>query len=443
MRDLAAIRQQILSADGKRLSLGELKYTNKEDADAILQTIRENPQLEAISLDNLSMATQWMEPIVEAAAACPHLRDVSLSGNPLSAKAAKHLTQALGQWPQLETLRLERTGLTPKSAAPLITALRGNSQLRSLSLSNNKLQDTGGEVADLMGALPRLRQLYLEDCQLTDTAIRRIGDALATTGRDIVTCSLHYNTAGIAASDYFAERIIGSQHRNLLSTPLDEDRLREYCGKQLEMVRDLITHLPEGDAPPQAAFDSIPAVALARMDSRLPALEAKTHPQELVPELTRYMDSLPNDIMDLRAADSRGYTPLDNPRTWLRIAEWQPVPSKQELLAQSRNCESLLIIGLARDAETVITGLNNHGIGLTADVLCDRQGKPSPVLQQLLEDGTAPLLFTAANWRGQPPQEMQRVYDLLPDAQRDAVSNYHTLRTRLGMEQQPKTSIGR
>lgn len=70
-------------------------------------------------------------------------------------------------------------------------------------------------------------------------------------------------------------------------------------------------------------------------------------------------------------------------------------------------------------------------------------GQALPVLQQLLEDGTAPLLFTAANWRGQPPQEMQRIYDLLPDAQRNAVPNYHTLRTRLGMEQQPKTSIGR
>lgn len=435
----------LLSSDGTHLSISSARYVNKEDADIILQTIRTAPKLEVISLDNLNLAAPWMEPIVEAIAACSHIRRLSLSGNPLSPACIRHLTAALHQWPQLEALGLERTQLTGKAVKPLCAALTGKQCLRQLNLSNNALKHAGADVADLIGSLPALRHLELEDCQLTPAAVERFADRLATAGGDIVTCSLHYNHVPPETAEHFTRRIIGARHRNLIAPPLDDDMLRAYCGDQLEKIRSLISHLPDEGKEMDATFRGIPTPLLAEMDTRLPALEAKTYPQELVPSLTAFLDSLPRDsscLDTLTAADGHGYTPLDSPRTWLDIGSWQDMPPLETLLRPGRDCESLLIIGLARDAETVIAGLNTRGIRITESALRNKDGSPSPVMQRLLDDGTAPLLFTADNWRGETPQAMQRIHAMLPEEQRAQVTNYYTLHARLGMEQ-PRTARGR
>jgi hypothetical protein len=91
----------------------------------------------------------------------------------------------------------------------------------------------------------------------------------------------------------------------------------------------------------------------------------------------------------------------------------------------------------------VILTLNNWQLRIGSAMLRDEQGKATPLLQQLIADDAAPMLFTAANWRGESPEAMREVYHLLPEEQQAAVTNYYALGMELARGQHQSHGVGR
>lgn len=447
MREVNDILGYILSGDSTRLSVGEVKYTSRDNVDAILTAITDNPHLEAISLDNLNIASQWLEDIIAAVATCPNMREVSLTGNRLSKKSVDLLAQSLTKWTKLENLQLESTGIDSQDLATITQGFPAESALKKLNLSANALYDEGAQhLHELLPKLPALRHLWLESCNLKDDGVLAIGEELAKATSELTHCSLYYNQMLPQTAELFADKLEAAHKRNLIRQPFVNERLETYCNRNLEKAKTLFKPLPNDMATLPDALEKLPPSKLAEIYERLPALEMTYSSVNLAQGVEAFIDTLPvisTATADIFAADARGYTPLDNPRSWKHIADWPKHPTAAELLQTNRSGEPFLHTGLAGAAEQIIPQLNACGVGITLPALCNEQGKASPLMQQLIDDGTAPLLFTAQNWRGESPQSMQHAYQLLPEAQQKTITNYHTLYTRLAMEQNRNTGIGR
>jgi len=444
MTEIKDIKRLILSSDGKSLSVGNVRYTSKIDVEAILMAIEESPQLESISLENLNIAQSWMQDILKAAANCPHMRKINLGGNPLDGEAGQVLAARLGEWSKLESCELGDAGIDHAAAESIIPALRNKPQLAKLNLSGNPIGVTGVQhVATLMAGNPQLHEIDMEECSLDDAAFRIIGDALATHGQNVVRCDLFRNYPSTGTVDAFTDKIIAARLRNLVDTPLDDERLNAFCKKNLQKVKHLIFALPDDVLEQPESVRQLSTTHRMEMADRIPAMTAKSLPAEIVEPVEQMLASLPSLQNNLFATDPQGETPLDNPQTWKNMAAWPQRPTMQELLQPCRSGESYLSAGLAGDAKQVILTLNNWQLRIGSAMLRDEQGKATPLLQQLIADDAAPMLFTAANWRGESPEAMREVYHLLPEEQQAAVTNYYALGMELARGQHQSHGVGR
>lgn len=88
---------------------------------------------------------------------------------------------------------------------------------------------------------------------------------------------------------------------------------------------------------------------------------------------------------------------------------------------------------LGNAADLVIPALNKRGMQLTSAQLLN-DGAPSPGLEGMLRRDMTRYLFTMENWQGQDPQELQEVYRAIPEARREAVGNYYTMKNALNTQ---------
>lgn len=444
MQEVSDVKRQILSSDGKRLSVSNTRYTNKIDVEAILLAIEESPELESISLENLNIAPSWMQDILHAAAKCPNMRDIRLGGNPLNGKTADILANSLRQWPQLECCDLSSAVIDRRAADTILPALADKPALHSINIAGNPIRKTGVEhVAALLANAPNLQHIDMEECGLDDGAFRIIGQALATHGKNVVSCDLFRNYPSTGTVEAFADTIINARLRNLVDTPLDDERLNAFCKKNLQKVKHLIFALPDDVLDNPQGVHALSTTARMEMAARIPAMTAKSLPTDIIQPVRDMLAALPELEDDLFAQNAQGNTPLDNPQTWKNMDSWPQRPTMQELLQPCRSGESYLAAGLAGDPKQVILTLNNWQLQIGSAMLRDEQGKATPLLQQLIADDAAPMLFTAANWRGESPEAMREVYHLLPEEQQAAVTNYYALGMELARGQHQSHGVGR
>lgn len=444
MQEVTDVKRQILSSDGKRLSVSNTRYTNKIDVEAILLAIKESPELESISLENLNIAPNWMQDILQAAAKCPHIRSLSLGGNPLEGKTANILANSLRQWPELEICEIPRAGINRIAADAILPALADKPALQKVNISGNPIRKLGAEhMATLLANTPTLHHMDMEECGLDDSAFRIIGQALANHGQNVVSCDLFRNYPSTGTVEAFADTIINARLRNLVDTPLDDERLNAFCKKNLQKVKHLIFALPDDVLENPHGVQALSTTARMEMADRIPAMTAKSLPAEIMQPVCDMLAALPALKDDLFAQDAQGNTPLDNPQTWKKMDSWPQRPTLQNLLQPCRSGESYLAAGLAGDPKQVILTLNNWQLRIGSAMLRDEQGKATPLLQQLIADDAAPMLFTAANWRGETPEAMREVYHLLPEEQQAAVTNYYALGMELARGQHQSHGVGR
>lgn len=120
-----------------------------------------------------------------------------------------------------------------------------------------------------------------------------------------------------------------------------------------------------------------------------------------------------------------GFAPLDNPRLWegKTIEDFKTIPLTKDMLeARTAKGSGLLDSAFAGlPAEDVLGHLNAQGVRVQGEHLLTADGKPSELLERLIDDGNAVKLFTPGNWQGAPVGELNRVYDALPDYQREHI----------------------
>jgi hypothetical protein len=425
---------------GMHISLSGIKYANRAEVEKVIEVLNGNPHIRSLSLQNVNMHPQWLALVLQAAATCPNLEEMDLAGNPLHAPAMNALIQGLPHWPALHTLNADNCGINSKSIAPLARALGEYTQgLRNLELKENAIASAGIEpIAALLPRLPHLRRLQLSNNTLESKALSTLSDAIGQHGK-LAECELHYNHFSEAAMDAFTAARQIEHNRILVHTPFVHPSIDAFCKHNRLRAASLIAELHGVDAS-APDFSAIPGHVLASIDARLPAIEVLISPQELFAPLVDHLRSLPQIDAShatreaLLTADEKGDTPLGNPATWRHIepvlqslrAAGTPL-THADLLQPDRHGQPYLRTALAGTPETVLPALNQAGIRVPVDTLLNTKGEPTLLLQQLIDDGAAPLLFTRDNLKGESPMTVRQLHAALPEDQQQQIRNLNAL----------------
>lgn len=120
-----------------------------------------------------------------------------------------------------------------------------------------------------------------------------------------------------------------------------------------------------------------------------------------------------------------GFAPLDNPRLWYdkSIEDFKAIPLSKELLEKRTQKGSSLLNSafFGFRPKEVVAHLNQQGLHLRSDILLTAEGKPSALLEQLIDNNAVSAVFTPDNWLGASKQELYRVHQALPESQRSKV----------------------
>lgn len=171
----------------------------------------------------------------------------------------------------------------------------------------------------------------------------------------------------------------------------------------------------------------------------------------LSPDADRNEDELNRELSML----ARGKVP--NELTSLHhIAGWQRLDNIAQSLKQRGQplTKATLQQPITRDGNSylrhaarldmlgsAISCLNKQGEQLTIDDLLDNNGKPNALLNQCIHSRQLPRLMSRSNWEGQPPINLQRLRNALPENARAHLTGYHSLLNHLQSQQQ--TGMGR
>ena len=154
----------------KQLTCLDLSNNIIQNADSIKQW-GVNPPLQELYLRNCGLHEDDCAELLQSLLGCINLKDISLSGN-IIGKTAKHLVEVihkLGSYGKLEKLYLSGCSFPEDQCAAILKSLSLCKQLTCLSLSNNRIQNAGKDLADSIkqwGVNPPLQELYLGNCGL-------------------------------------------------------------------------------------------------------------------------------------------------------------------------------------------------------------------------------------------------------------------------------------
>lgn len=450
----------------KRLDLNTCKLTD-DGIKALADGLSQNNTLEHLSLYSNDITDEGAIALAEALKKNTSLVSLTLDYNRIGEKGAAALADAMGEHP-LNNLGLGSNCLGDEGAVAIATA---GGALKSLTLFKNAISDDGAAaVADHLFAKGKLQSLDISTNHIGDAGAKAMVRALDG-GSELNILLLSTNRIGEEGMQAFADFLRGNDtltalyldkgfskhedaldphhHKNIMQFNPADESTKEWLEQNATTTRELCERLSL-DAP-----HSVGDILMA--GDRLPAIRdivtryADRFSESLPQRIESAVETLPTlgdapTRESLTAADSRGFSALDNAKTWRDMAKILPLVDKAFLLEhQNRDGEPLLANAVyAGKLPEMVAHLNARGEKLTPDDLLAEDGKTaSPVLDFIAAQGEAAVLFRLDNWVGQSAKSLQRVYEALPDDGKSQVKNYHSLKQQVSAAQPSAAGIGR
>ena len=185
------------------LNLEENKLS--EAGHQLAQSIRswgDKPLLQALQLYNCSLTATASLELVQSLSSCRHLTLLNLGENKLG-ETGHQLAQSIRSWgdnPPLQDLDLHNCSLLVTASLELVQSLSSCKYLTELNLRENNLAEAGQQLAQSIrswGDEPLLQKLYLYNCSLTATASLELVQSLSSC-RHLTVLDLRGNKLGEA-----------------------------------------------------------------------------------------------------------------------------------------------------------------------------------------------------------------------------------------------------
>lgn len=452
-------------ASGARYSFGE----NNSDLSAwrtrfgpdikpLIASLKANPDLTHLNLYQLNIGSDGLIQIAHALRGNRALTHLTLSQNDMTDDSAAAFASVLKTIPTLQQFHMSNTPMvTDTGVSQLATALSHCTDLRAFNLNNNKVGTNGAaSINRMMKKCHRLETLKLNNCGIIKqkAAGQYIAEAIPScpylghvqvsdimgvpkysifdSSQGIITPDTNPNLYKIASTSPYMSGLIQTNLRraSLLCAPIEEGdgTLASTRTQDIAAIANRIpilqymaqikhtANLPIPGTSASSYRTAITPEKLAMVEDYLnnpPALDSKTLTYET-----------------LSTAGEDGLTPFDHPKTWKSFAEisatltQQGAPlGKQRLSARNSRGESWLECGLASAPDIVIATLNKANIFIKPEDLLTRErngsSKPSPLLEIAITNRLLPLLFSKENCQTASPASLRRVFNVLPDEQKN------------------------
>ena len=171
----------------------------------LAQSIRswgDEPPLQALQLYNCSLTATASLELVQSLSSCRHLTVLNLGENKLG-ETGHQLAQSIRSWgdnPPLQDLDLHNCSLSVTASLELVQSLSSCRHLTALNLGENKLGEPGHQLAQSIKSWedePPLQKLYLSNCSLSATASLELVQSLSSC-RHLTALNIGKNKLGEA-----------------------------------------------------------------------------------------------------------------------------------------------------------------------------------------------------------------------------------------------------
>lgn len=444
---------------GEKTTVGWQSIPGKlgeRDTAALADAMCANGNIRQISLANTLMGSKAIHELARGIAGNPKLETLQLGRCMITDEGATALADALRNQTHLQEVDFNHCGMSDDAVAVLADALSTCPELRIIDLQSNRVeQNAADSLGAMLKALPRLEQFSLASSNLSHEHFAPIADAIPH-----CHALVEFDAGAGKGMTQHGSDMLGNAFRKHQGAPnlISCHPSGIFVGDIMKANRQRALKANEAIENCGGDFASLRATEIGVAADLLPAIRKSTgamRSSNKAPHLQKFSDYLgslptldtsqPITADKLLAKDNSGRCALDNPHQWQRfrtvLAQTDASVTLECLQQPNRDGDSFLTVGLMTAPQEVIHALHENGMQLTdRDLL---QGYPeSGALQAIIARDAVQDLFTLENWKGQPPENMQRVYHALPDNQRALVNNYHSLFTVLGA-QQAQISSGR
>lgn len=428
----------------------------ERDTAALADAMCENGNIRHISLANTLMGSKAVHELARGIAGNRKLEKLHLGRCMITEEGATELAHALRNQRHLQEVDFNHCGMSDAAVAVLAQALSTCPELRIIDLQSNRAEQNAAEaLGSMLKALPRLEQFSLASSNLSHEHFAPIAKAIPH-----CNALVEFDAGAGSGMTQHGSDMLGNAFRQHQGAPnlISCHPSGSFVGDIMKANRQRALKANEAIENCGGDFASLRATEIGVAADLLPAIRKSTgamRSSSKAPHIATfcdYLDSLPTldtsqpiTANQLLAKDDNGRCALDNPHQWQRfrtvLAQADASVTLECLQQPNRDGDSFLTVGLMTSPQEVITALHENGMQLTdRDLL---QGYPeSGALQAIIARDAVQDLLTLQNWKGQPPENMQRVYHALPDEQRAVVNNYHSLSAVLGA-QHAQISSGR
>lgn len=351
----------------------------------------------------------------------------------------------------------------------LADALDAHPELESLTIDAAHLGDDGmEELAPAIARHPKLSLVYARNCGISDEGMKTFCDSGAASNPNLVVLLVPQNKdygeskeVVPGTEELFIRQMQATKSKNLTSS-IDDDALDAFTRNNYIQTQTLLKSLPPAGTSTPADWNGAQMRGAYARESSVfhhwnlhyrNDASGDTEKTRRLKERDKtradfraLLDALPalNDAQNTDAlftpaeeGAAKGFAPLDNPRLWegKSIEDFKAIPLTKEILEQRTPKGSSLLESAfaAFPAEELLTHLGAKHVKLQRKELLTAEGAPSPLLNQLLDDGVASRLFTKENWAGSNVNNLNAVYAQLPDEVK-AQTPYQSIRAYLGSQ---------
>ncbi|MBM3617744.1 MAG: hypothetical protein FJX23_04285 [Alphaproteobacteria bacterium] len=351
---------------------------------------------------------------------------LSLTNSLSGAEGGRLLADYLDTHPHVENLLMFNCPIGDEGIAALAPAIARHPNLLKLSLKESGVSRAGVKrFFEEGGFTVQLLEFGFKESQSPEA------EAEITSRMERVT-SKNLMSTELPAAPILAARIEKNfkQRAALIQTLLDVE-IKDLDAPQLRNVYDRRHSLLYHEDDWQDVFEENPFNSTRDPEEDQRFVRSRFQfAQSDLENVMKAMPGLPSAPEDFFTPNDSGFAPLDNPALWAgkTIKDLSTIPLTRALLEAKTAKDTTLLDSAFHGlpAGDVMDYLNSQGVHLRSDKLLDEEGKAAPLLEQLIDDGKAPALFTPDNWRGASRGEILKVYQALPETQQQN-AGIHTL----------------
>lgn len=371
-------------------------------------TSQKDVKISGLDLSGNRFTPTGIVKLIEALKDHPKIEMLKLDGNSLAGGGATLARLIAALPPQCTVFSAEETGLNNGDFDALTPAVAENKTLRTLQLSG---QNIDGETAREFLKAAIQDNTMLEQISFKQPHI----DGLPLMVEEMLLSRPNFNLQMVTPVpskelvelfDHNSKEYMATRSRTEVTIPqtMQKGQMPSFTGPQIR----------EMERQKEAVF----------IKQRL---NNKPFYETFIAQLPSVPEGESGFAEALFTPDNHGYAPLDNPRLWPNAQQalqaLERIPLEGAFLSRLTERRSTIIDAMLDTvpASLLMDALQEKGVRLTRNDLLDGQGKPTPLYEAFIRRREGGSVFNAANWLGQPTQDLRAVHAALPAVQQSQV----------------------